>query len=47
MKRVPMRTNDLTPELQHLLEKSMPSVWNSLKTSSTSPAPELRKQKAL
>lgn len=30
VKRVPMRTADLTPELQGLLEKSMPEVWASL-----------------
>jgi glutamate racemase len=30
VRRVPMRTADLTPELRGLLQKSMPAVWASL-----------------
>ena len=36
VKRVPMRTGDLTPELQGLLQKAMPAVWESLQTFQTS-----------
>ncbi len=35
VKRVPMRTTDLTPELQRLLETSMPQVWASMKAGDT------------
>ncbi|WP_394844216.1 hypothetical protein LZC95_45085 [Pendulispora brunnea] len=36
VKRVPMRTGDLTPELQGLLQKAMPVVWESLQVFQTS-----------
>jgi glutamate racemase len=40
VKRVPMRTSDLTPELQRLLEKSMPAVWESMKAAGARDAHE-------
>jgi glutamate racemase len=36
VKRVPLRTADLTPELQKLLSASMPAVWASVQTFQSS-----------
>jgi glutamate racemase len=36
VRRVPMRTGDLTPELRGLLQKAMPAVWEGLTNFQTS-----------
>ncbi|WP_394823924.1 glutamate racemase [Pendulispora albinea] len=36
VKRVPMRSEDLTPELRALVQKAMPAVWESFQTFQTS-----------